>query len=123
MSAVVKISLPYSRNIRREFTAYGDFGKTLKLVRAGDFVYLDPPYAVNSRRIFREYGKEIFTTADIPRLADCLIEICNVEADFLSPTPTAPNFARLRETGTQCAYRLDVTSLVLPAQEERRMSG
>src|SRR4030042_6017567 len=27
----------------------GDFGSTLRHVRAGDFVYLDPPYAVESR--------------------------------------------------------------------------
>jgi DNA adenine methylase len=33
----------------------GDFTKTLEQVSAGNFVYLDPPYAVNSRRIFCEY--------------------------------------------------------------------
>src|SRR3954452_7758816 len=32
----------------------------LENVVAGNFVYLDPPYAVDSRRIFREYGKTIF---------------------------------------------------------------
>lgn len=61
----------------------GDFAKTLKHVKAGDFVYLDPPYAVNSRRMFREYGKKVFTTADIPRLADCLAGIRKTGADFL----------------------------------------
>ncbi|MCK1315182.1 MULTISPECIES: Dam family site-specific DNA-(adenine-N6)-methyltransferase [unclassified Bradyrhizobium] len=30
----------------------GDFEKTLENVVAGNFVYLDPPYAVDSRRIF-----------------------------------------------------------------------
>jgi DNA adenine methylase len=61
----------------------GDFAKTLALVKAGDFVYLDPPYAVVSRRIFKEYGKKIFDTSDIPRLSEALTEIVNRNADFL----------------------------------------
>jgi DNA adenine methylase len=69
--------------LQRASLVVGDFQHTLKRVTAGDFVYLDPPYAMNSRRMFREYGKEIFTTADIPRLADCLTEIRDIGADFL----------------------------------------
>lgn len=61
----------------------GDFAKTLEQVRAGDFVYLDPPYAVNSRRIFREYGKKMFSTSDFPRLAVWLSTIVSRGADFL----------------------------------------
>lgn len=61
----------------------GDFTKTLERVKAGDFVYLDPPYAVSSRRIFREYGKRIFDTTDIPRFSECLSEIARAGADFL----------------------------------------
>ena len=37
----------------------GDFGKTVALVKKGDFVYIDPPFAVQSRRVFRN-SKEIF---------------------------------------------------------------
>jgi DNA adenine methylase len=61
----------------------GDFAKTIEHVKAGNFVYLDPPYAVNSRRIFRQYGKHIFGTSDMPRFTDCLIEIEKSNADFL----------------------------------------
>jgi len=61
----------------------GDFAKTLEQVEAGDFVYLDPPYAVSSRRIFREYGKKTFDTSDFPRLAACLSTIVERGADFL----------------------------------------
>lgn len=61
----------------------GDFAKTITHVKQGDFVYLDPPYAVNSRRIFREYGKRVFSTTDIPRLAEGLTAIANAGADFL----------------------------------------
>jgi DNA adenine methylase len=61
----------------------GDFVKTLELVQTGDFVYLDPPYAVTSRRIFKEYGKKTFGTADIPRLSESLTAIVAQKADFL----------------------------------------
>ncbi len=61
----------------------GDFVKTLERVKAGDFVYLDPPYAVTSRRIFKEYGKKPFDTADIPRLSESLTAIVRQKADFL----------------------------------------
>ena len=60
-----------------------DFGETLQRVKAGDFVYLDPPYAVTTRRIFREYGKNTFDTTDIPRLSEGLAAIVKRNADFL----------------------------------------
>jgi DNA adenine methylase len=72
-----------SKLLQRATLVSGDFVKTLERVKAGDFVYLDPPYAVTSRRIFREYGKKTFDTADIPRLSDCLTAIVRQEADFL----------------------------------------
>jgi DNA adenine methylase len=61
----------------------GDFTKTLEHVKPGNFVYLDPPYAVNSRRIFREYGKSVFDTSDISRFAEGLAGIAQAKADFL----------------------------------------
>src|SRR5260370_33016540 len=72
-----------SKLLQRTGLVAGDFTKTLERVKAGDFVYLDPPYAVTSRRIFREYGKTTFDTADIPRLADGLKAIVKQDADFL----------------------------------------
>ena len=60
-----------------------DFAKTLTLITAGDFVYLDPPYAVTSRRIFTEYGKNTFNTSDIQRLSTGLKWIEKQKADFL----------------------------------------
>ncbi len=59
-----------SKLLRKTTFVAGDFAKTLEQVKAGDFVYLDPPFAVTSRRIFREYGKKTFDTADIPRLSE-----------------------------------------------------
>jgi DNA adenine methylase len=75
--------LKCSELLQRATLVFGDFTDTLKHVKAGDFVYLDPPYAVNSRRIFRQYGKKVFDTEDIPRLANSLSRIDRVGADFL----------------------------------------
>lgn len=52
-------------------------------VRAGDFVYLDPPYAVSNRRIFRQYDPNTFGTEDVERLAMLLDEIDARGASFL----------------------------------------
>jgi len=72
-----------SKLLQKTTLVAGDFIKTLERVRAGDFVYLDPPYAVTSRRIFKEYGKKTFDTADIPRLSESLTAIVKRGADFL----------------------------------------
>lgn len=61
----------------------GDFALTLERVRAGDFVYLDPPFAVKSRRVFRHYGASLFSIDDVPRLGEGLREITRLGADFL----------------------------------------
>jgi len=61
----------------------GDFERTIKSVKEGDFVYLDPPYAVRSRRVFREYDKHSFDTTDIERFSHGLTSIADRGADFL----------------------------------------
>lgn len=60
-----------------------DFEETLRNVRPGDFVYLDPPYAVKNRRIFRQYGPDSFGTEDLTRLASALPHIDRCGATFL----------------------------------------
>ena len=60
-----------------------DFGVTLDETRAGDFVYMDPPYAVDDRRIFREYLPGSFCREDLRRLADGLSSIDSKGAIFL----------------------------------------
>ena len=61
----------------------GDFEDTLAHVARGDFVYLDPPFAASSRRIFREYDKKPFSTDDVPRLTRQLRRIARLGANFL----------------------------------------
>lgn len=51
---------------------HADFEETLNRTKKGDFVYLDPPYAVGNRRMFRQYGPASFGLHDLQRLADTL---------------------------------------------------
>jgi DNA adenine methylase len=60
-----------------------DFGKILTKVKKGDFVYLDPPYAVDNRIIFNQYGPQTFGLEDIERLRECLTEIHQKGAHFV----------------------------------------
>jgi DNA adenine methylase len=61
----------------------GDFEKTLSKVTTGDFVYLDPPYAVTARRVFTEYGKKAFAVDDVARLSTQLDRMNSVGAHFV----------------------------------------
>jgi DNA adenine methylase len=65
-----------------EFVA-ADFQETLAKVRSGDFVYLDPPYAVTSRRVFKEYGNNSFNVDDVDRLIRELQRIDALKACFV----------------------------------------
>ena len=67
---------------RAELRAW-DFGTALRYVQEGDFVYLDPPYAVRTRRVFREYGPKSFSSGDLERLAWHLEKLDAKGARFL----------------------------------------
>lgn len=75
-----------------------DFGSAVRHVRAGDFVYLDPPYAVRSRRMFREYGADRFTMTDLERLGKHLVSINKRGASFLLSYADCKESRELRET-------------------------
>ncbi len=51
---------------------HSDFERILEITKLGDFVYIDPPYAVGNRRIFRQYGPSSFGLQDLQRLSKCL---------------------------------------------------
>lgn len=57
-----------SNRLRRARFINNDFATVLTHAKKGDLVYLDPPYAVRARRIFREYDPSTFTHKDIARL-------------------------------------------------------
>jgi DNA adenine methylase len=69
--------------LNRATLVTGDYRLTLAYARKGDFVYLDPPYATNSRRVFRQYGAKTFETGDVRVLADELVRLNRIGAEFL----------------------------------------
>ncbi|MCD9029093.1 Dam family site-specific DNA-(adenine-N6)-methyltransferase [Luteimonas sp. BDR2-5] len=62
----------------------------LRNARQGDFVYLDPPYAVSNRRIFRQYSAQTFGVEDVQRLSDVLYEIDQRGAKFVVSYAKSP---------------------------------
>lgn len=69
--------------LRRASIVQADFRKTLERVGKGDFVYLDPPYAVSNRRVFVEYGRSVFTSKDLDELSKMLADISDRGATFV----------------------------------------
>jgi DNA adenine methylase len=60
-----------------------DFENTLNQTQKGDFVYLDPPFAVTNRRIFKQYGPDSFGLEDLERLAVNLNQLDKRKVDFV----------------------------------------
>jgi len=60
-----------------------DFRSSLAQARPGDFVYLDPPYAVRQRRVFREYDAHAFSAKDLVDLASSLTALDRIGAYFV----------------------------------------
>ena len=60
-----------------------DFEVCLSKVHAGDFVYLDPPYAGECSRDRGEYGYPRFQESDFERVLSCLKKIDKLGAKFL----------------------------------------
>jgi DNA adenine methylase len=58
--------------LKRATIKCSDFSTILDQTRKGDFVYLDPPYAVENRRVFRQYDPASFGIADLERLSDAM---------------------------------------------------
>lgn len=72
----------------------GDFQRSVDLARRGDFVYLDPPYAVDRRPTHGEYGYDAFDRAALPRLKGALSHLDAVGAVFLLSYAYQRHFAR-----------------------------
>jgi DNA adenine methylase len=61
-----------------------------KNARQGDFIYLDPPYAVSNRRVFRQYSAQSFGIDDLRRLSDLLIHLDRIGAVFVVSYAASP---------------------------------
>jgi DNA adenine methylase len=53
----------------------GDFEATVEYAKAGDFVYMDPPYFSTSKRIFGEYMPHVFGSESLQRLDSILTKL------------------------------------------------
>jgi DNA adenine methylase len=69
--------------LRRALLVHGDFEATLSYAQPGDFIYLDPPYAVTDRRVFREYTRVPFSQKDLERLAKVIDRVDAIGASFV----------------------------------------
>lgn len=67
-----------------------DFAPVLKATKQGDFVYLDPPYAVGNRRVFRQYNGSSFGAEDLKRLDDCLLDMDRKGVSFVLSYASCP---------------------------------
>lgn len=72
-----------ARCLKRATLMCADFRETLAKVQKGDFVYLDPPYAVSNRRVFVEYAANPFSVSDISVVGKLLREIHRKGATFV----------------------------------------
>ena len=81
--AIPKNLQKHSGALRSAVLVSGDFEKVLARTKPGDFVYLDPPFSVNSRRVFREYDASQFDFGSIWRLRVSLEELAANRVNFL----------------------------------------
>ena len=72
-----------SRQLRNARLIAGDFPKPLALARPGDFVYMDPPFAVAGQRVFREYNTHVFTADDLVRLREWMCRLDRTGVRFV----------------------------------------
>lgn len=61
----------------------GSFQDILSQTEEGDFVYLDPPYSVSNRRVFRQYDPASFGSGDVELLRKWLIRLDKRSVKFL----------------------------------------
>jgi DNA adenine methylase len=78
-----KVFQKCSKHLRGARFVRGDFEKFLRHAQRGDLVYMDPPYAVRARRVFREYDPSTFTLGDIARLRSWMERLTTAGIDFV----------------------------------------
>lgn len=73
-----------SKSKSAQFTQ-GDFRKTISNTLSGKetFFYIDPPYYMKDRRVFREYGPKFFGEEDLDDLSGMLDDIDRNDSKFL----------------------------------------
>ncbi len=72
-----------SRRLQQARFVRGDFEKVLAQAQKGDLVYMDPPFAVGARRVFRQYHPDTFTLEDITRLRSWMLKLNAAGINFV----------------------------------------
>jgi len=72
-----------ARTLRQADVVATSFEHTLEAARSGDFVYLDPPYSIASRRVFNEYSHFSFGKSELTRLREHLVRMDRLNIYFL----------------------------------------
>jgi len=88
--------------LRRAELVCDDFTRVIGRAGKGDFVYLDPPYAVSGRRVFNEYGPRCFGLNDLERLKSALRRLDARGADFLLSYADCPDVTELQNEWYLC---------------------
>jgi DNA adenine methylase len=70
-------------SLRHAVVSSNSFERTLTDVRSGDFIYLDPPYSIESRRVFNEYSHFSFGSPELQCLRTHLLHIDKIGVPFL----------------------------------------
>jgi len=83
-----------------------DFGQTLRFAGPGDFVYMDPPYFVAHRRVFRAYGARDFLHEDVQRLGVHLDRLDARGATFVLSFADCPEMRRVASCWTRRRVRV-----------------
>lgn len=72
-----------AKSLRRATVSPRSFEQTLEKVQPGDFVYLDPPYSIQSRRVFNEYSHFSFGSKELRLLRKHLVRLNKKGVPFL----------------------------------------
>lgn len=76
--------LAASKALRTAKLASTDFEEVVREhVATGDFVYMDPPYAVKNRRVFAQYSANEFGVDDLRRMQSVMKHIDAIGATFV----------------------------------------
>ncbi len=86
-----------SQALRHVTLLTGDFEVALERAQRGDFVYMDPPYAVSTRRVFHEYDCKSFSSPDVVRVRRCMEQMARKGVSFVVSYAESPEAKMLRK--------------------------
>lgn len=100
-----------SSQLRTATIRHSGYQQTLQLAKAGDFIYLDPPYPpLNGTSYFTHYTPDRFTVADQATLALSIHELSKRGCLIMMSNADSPLIRRLYTAFRQ--IRIDVTRYV-----------